>query len=68
MKWERYEPGWYWMSNDNSNYVVGSVTYEGRKLGWCVYIDSDVPPGDSQHATLAAAKKAAERMVKREKK
>jgi hypothetical protein len=65
MKWERYDRGWYWLRHDNSTDVIGSVNYEGRKLGWCVYVNSDMPPGDSQHATLALAKQAAERRVRK---
>lgn len=66
MKWERYEAGWYFLTRGTD--CLGSVNYEGRKLGWCVYVDSGTPPGDSQHDTLALAKKAAERMARRAKK
>lgn len=64
-EWVKVEPGWYVLAEDPAVSGVGlaAVTWEGGEHGWCVYIDEDMPPGDSQHKTMKAAKAEAERRV-----
>ena len=59
MKWVEIEAGWYTYVGKNES-VVAAVYNEGAPHHWCVYIKSDMPPGDSQHRTLREAKNEVE--------
>lgn len=70
MKWQMQEPGWYVLFNDDfcpPSLAAVCLDKVGKGIKWCVYVERDMLPGDSQHATLALAKKAAERKVRRAK-
>ena len=64
LKWSKCEAGWYRLDNEETDggVALAAVCFEGH--GWYVYIDEDMPPGDSQHKTLREAKAEAERRVR----
>ena len=59
MNWYRVESGWYRL--DKEGVCVAAVCDEVKF--WSVYINEDLPPGDSQHKTLREAKAEAEKRI-----
>lgn len=68
MKWSKLQAGWYmlWSDDTQTSPSLAAITQDrvGSTIMWCVYVHEDMPPGDSQHKTLAEAKREAERRVK----
>lgn len=61
MKWRKVEAGWYCLGEDSPAKAAVSLETNGK---WSVYIDEDMPPGDSQHKTMREAMAEAERRVR----
>lgn len=67
MRWKQVERGWYRGYLDNSFEPFVAIVCEGPNR-WCVvYRLVNMPPGDSQHRTLALAKAEVDRLVEKER-
>jgi len=66
-RWEMVSETWHCYRDPNGN-VVGSIQLEDHLTWkWVTYVTRDTPPGDSEHDTRVAAKRAVEEWYKRSK-